>query len=98
MSDLEDGIRGSHHSLKIKEKKTKKERKLRYIACVYREEGIEEIGDILLWFPGTDDVSKHSVNETCDKLSNLGKNLHYHLSHRPRCLIKSEIGSAYLYT
>lgn len=96
MSDLEDGIRGSHHSLKIKEKKTKKERKLRYI--VYREEGIEEMGYILLWFPGTNDVSKHSVNETCDKLSSLGKNLHYHLSHRPRCLIKSEIGSAYLYT
>lgn len=48
---------------------------------MYGEEGMEEMGYILLCFPGTDDVTKHSVNETCGKLSNLAKNLHCHLSH-----------------
>lgn len=50
----------------------KKERKKDKRACVYGEEGM---------FPGTDDVTKHSVNDTCGTFSNLAKNLHCHLSH-----------------
>lgn len=69
-SNLEEVIRGSHPSLRIKEKR-KKERKIREHVCMERRG----------CFPGTDDVTKHSVNETCGTFSNLAKNLHCHLSH-----------------